>query len=101
MHPRRLQQLLNMKNVFLLLAGLFCFIRSTYAQDGIRFGADFAPSQRTTAAVEQPFRDDTCLNGSWKFMPVALGPAPDRRQLEEPVVPSDLRWSATPMRIPS
>ena len=101
MHARRLQQLLNMKNVFLLLTGLFFVIRHTYAQDGIRFAADFAPSQRATAAVERPFRDDTCLNGSWKFMPVALGPAPDRRKLEEPVVPSDPQWPATLIRIPS
>ena len=90
-----------MKNVFLLLAGLFCVIRQTYAQDGIRFAADFAPSQRATAAVERPFRDDTCLNGSWKFMPVALDLAPDPRKLEQPIVPSDPQWSATPLRIPS
>ncbi len=90
-----------MKNVFLLFACLYFVIRPAHAQGGIHFGADFAPSGRATAAVERPFRDDTCLNGSWKFLPVSLGPAPDRRQLEDPILPADREWSTMPIRIPS
>ena len=65
------------------------------------FARDFAPSQRPTDPAERPFRDDTCLNGYWKFLPVALGPAPDRQQLEDPVPPVHPVWPATRIRIPS
>jgi lysophospholipase L1-like esterase len=66
-----------------------------------RFMPDFAPGERATATAERPFRDDTCLNGSWQFMPVSLEPHPDRGSLEEVLPPAHFSWDATPIRIPS
>lgn len=65
------------------------------------FSPAFAPGERATTPAERSFRDDTCLNGSWQFMPVALEPHLDRNVLEEAVPPGHFAPDATPIRIPS
>jgi beta-galactosidase len=38
----------------------------------VEFARDFAPSGGWVKIVEQPFRQDICLNGRWQFQPVPL-----------------------------
>jgi hypothetical protein len=33
----------------------------------VAFTRDFAPTEGWVKPVEQPFRQDLCLNGSWQF----------------------------------
>jgi len=65
------------------------------------FTPDFAPGEHATTPAERAFRDDTCLNGSWQFMPVALDAHPDRSVLEQVEPPAHFAGDATPIRIPS
>src|ERR1700744_5217075 len=85
---------------FSFLIACFLFLIRTHAQV-TKFMPDFAPGERTTTAAERTFRDDTCLNGSWQFMPAALPPHPDRSILEEAVPPVHFVGAARPIRIPS
>ena len=39
---------------------------------GVRFTDVFAPAENLVKAVEQPYRQDICLNGAWEFQPVSL-----------------------------
>jgi len=82
--------------------------RSVYPDDTIRataqerhhFDRAFAPTDAYTSPQERPFRDDTCLNGNWQFMPVAttgLTPA----QLRQPDLPQQPSWDGVPVRVPS
>src|SRR5258708_11331568 len=34
--------------------------------------AVFAPSENLVKAVEQPYRQEICLNGTWQFQPMSL-----------------------------
>ncbi|HEV2478313.1 MAG TPA: GDSL-type esterase/lipase family protein [Puia sp.] len=65
------------------------------------FTPDFAPGERATTPAERTFRDDTCLNGYWRFMPVTLDPHPDRPVLEQAEPPAHFAGDPTPIRIPS
>jgi hypothetical protein len=63
----------------------------------------FAPTGSFVPALEQPFRHDICLNGSWQFQPVALpknfhegiDPAP------ELPLPMPSAWETVPVKVPS
>ena len=65
------------------------------------FTPDFAPGERATTPAERDFRDDTCLNGYWQFMPVALDAHPDHSVLEQAEPPAHFAGDPTPIRIPS
>ncbi len=69
---------------------------------GQQFSRIFAPQEGLTKAVEQPWRQEICLNGSWQFQPVAL-PADYDVKNGAPVLPSPSSdgWSSIPIRIPS
>ena len=62
----------------------------------------FAPQEGLTKPVEQPWRAEICLNGSWQFQPVLL---PENYDLKNGApllpLPSNESWSSTPIRIPS
>jgi Glycosyl hydrolases family 2, sugar binding domain/Glycosyl hydrolases family 2, TIM barrel domain/Glycosyl hydrolases family 2 len=74
----------------------------TPALAAVSFPHVFSPQTGLTAPVEQPWRQELCLNGSWQFQPIALPANYDLKngtpQLPEPL---DKDWSATPIRIPS
>jgi hypothetical protein len=56
---------------FLVVLPFVCGL--TYPVSGaIRFEHAFSPQEGLTPAVEQPWRQEICLNGSWDFQPVAL-----------------------------
>jgi hypothetical protein len=81
----------------LILSATFCYgQRQEYA--GV-----FAPSENLVKPLEKPYREDICLNGSWKFQPVQL-PAGFKEGVDPtPVLPriqADA-WVKTPIRIPS
>jgi hypothetical protein len=65
------------------------------------FTAAFAPQQGQVAAIEQPLRDELCLNGLWKFQPVGV-PKDFKPGLALTLPPPTAGgWDATPIRIPS
>ena len=72
------------------------------AKSAVPFSRVFAPQQGLTAPVEQPWRQEICLNGSWQFEPVALPAGYDLKN-GAPVLPepTESGWSSTPIRIPS
>ena len=67
------------------------------------FARDFAAAEGWVKPVEQPYRQELCLNGRWQFQPMPLprdwkrgtGNAPDL------ALPAADRWEATPIKIPS
>jgi lysophospholipase L1-like esterase len=65
------------------------------------FTPDFAPGERATTPAERAFRDDTCLNGSWEFMPAKLDGHPNRSELEQAEPPAHFVGDPTRVRIPS
>ena len=73
------------------------------ARAAAAFPRAFAPSEGQTAPPERPYREEICLNGRWRFQPVAL-PAGYKRDVGDPPVlppPSSAGWSKTPLKIPS
>ena len=70
---------------------------------GTLLASPFSPQEGTVALVERPFRDETCLNGRWRFQPV---PLPAGYQFEKGVVPelplpAPDKWEAVPLKVPS
>ena len=88
-------------NHFLVVLSFICGLLYP-ARGAIRFEHAFSPQEGLTAAVEQPWRQEICLNGNWEFQPVAL---PENYDLKNgaPVLPNPTEdgWSATKIRIPS
>jgi beta-galactosidase len=68
----------------------------------IIFPRAFAPSAGQVAAPERGSRDERCLNGLWRFQPVALPAAWQRDQGVPPAwtMPGD-QWESVKIRIPS
>ena len=69
----------------------------------IEFNRDFAAAEGWVKPVEQPYRQEICLNGRWQFQPMPLpgGWKRDTGQAPELSMPSPDRWEATPIKIPS
>ena len=69
----------------------------------VEFAREFAPTEGWVKPMEQPYRQELCLNGRWQFQPIALpknwmrdaGSAPELTQ------PAPNRWEPTPIKIPS
>jgi beta-galactosidase len=63
----------------------------------------FAPAGPFVPAPEQPFRHDLCLNGSWRFQPVAL--PKNFHEGVDPVpelpLPVPSAWETVPVKVPS
>jgi beta-galactosidase len=68
-----------------------------------RFREIFSPTERLVKAVEQPYRQDICLNGAWQFQPMVL---PDGFQEGQDPTPAlsaadPSRWEERPVYVPS
>ena len=77
---------------------------SGYAESGkVTFPRDFAPSEGWVKPVEQPYRQETCLNGSWEFQIVPLPPDWKRESGVAPELtpPAPDRWETPRIKIPS
>ena len=75
----------------MLLGGLYGTENS--AQSQTRFDRPFAPQEGFVATPERPCRDEICLNGRWKFMPVKTeGMTPE--QLKTQTYPTTPVWDA-------
>ena len=84
--------------LLLLLGGLYGAENS--AQSQTRFNRPFAPQEGFVATPERPCRDEICLNGRWKFMPVETeGMTPE--QLKTQTYPTAPVWDAVECKIPS
>ena len=67
-----------------------------------QFNRDFAALEGFVKPVEQPFRQEICLNGSWQFQPVPVPAGFERnRGIAPELPPPGNGWEATPIRIPS
>ena len=84
--------------LLLLLGGLYGAENS--AQSQTRFNRPFAPQEGFVATPERPCRDEICLNGRWKFMPVETeGMTPE--QLKTQTYPTAPVWDAVECKVPS
>jgi hypothetical protein len=87
--------------------GAIAFIAAAFATPfanaATQFKREFAPQQGLVAPVEQPYRNEICLNGSWDFQPVALPTDFQRGQSPLPTLttPTAAGWEKTRIRIPS
>ncbi|NNM85892.1 MAG: hypothetical protein HKL96_09095 [Phycisphaerales bacterium] len=70
--------------------------------DGNLFTHRFAPEHGLVSPSEEPFRTEICLNGLWRFEPLAL-PAGYKPGAGPPHLPNPTTngWSQIPIRIPS
>jgi len=50
---------------------------------------------------ERPFRDEICLNGSWRFMPRDNAENLPREELKSPGLPGADGWEPVPLKVPS
>jgi len=69
----------------------------------MEFQRDFAPTENWIKSVEQPYRQDVCLNGTWQFEPVPI-PEDWKRNTgvaPELTLPAIDRWDTTSIKIPS
>lgn len=73
----------------------FCISGEMKAQ-GTDYSPVFNPVQGLVKMVEKPNRDEICLNGRWKFMPVYDASSPDSF-----VLPAKFSWETTDIKIPS
>ncbi|MDP4238442.1 MAG: glycoside hydrolase family 2 TIM barrel-domain containing protein [Bacteroidota bacterium] len=73
---------------------LFSFL-ITVGIRGIEYKHVFNPQQGLVKYEERPYRDEICLNGKWKFMPLYEAKASDFTH------PDVFRWEATDIKIPS
>ncbi|MBV4355907.1 glycoside hydrolase family 2 protein [Pinibacter aurantiacus] len=85
--------------IFKLLT--FVLLATSAQAQKITFTHEFAPSEHYTKSSEQPYRDDICLNGSWKFLPIENATALTKEQLQQPSVPQNPQWETTPVKVPS
>lgn len=78
-------------------------IAGLHAAERVEFTRDFAPAEGWVKPVEQPYRQDLCLNGCWQFQPMPLPRAWKRGTGAAPELPMPAadRWEATPIKIPS
>ncbi len=87
--------------LFLLLSLLALAIpRHSVAK--VFFNHPFAPQEGLVAQPEQPYRKEICLNGLWRFQPIAL-PSNYKPGQGAPALPPPAKnaWDRTPIRIPS
>ncbi len=73
------------------------------ASERIEFARDFAPAEGWVKPVEQPWRQEVCLNGLWQFQPAPLPKDWQRGTGVAPDLPGPAadRWETTPIKIPS
>lgn len=93
-----------MKNICTLLSLVVLLVPwLPAAGQRVQFERDFAPSEGWTKPVEQPFREDICLNGWWSFQPVAVPGDWKRNTGVAPELPAPVeeKWERTPIKIPS
>ena len=89
----------------LLAATLFAALTQAHAAPPkhLTFARAFAPSEGWVKAPERPLRQETCLNGSWRFQPVALPNGWKRDVGAAPGLtpPAPNRWEKTALKVPS
>lgn len=83
--------------VFVLLA---VFFQSTVAQKTV-FNHPFAPQEGMIPQVEQPYREEICLNGSWQFMPVQVKEGISLNEIKNPEYPQNPVWESVAYKVPS
>jgi Glycosyl hydrolases family 2, sugar binding domain/Glycosyl hydrolases family 2/Glycosyl hydrolases family 2, TIM barrel domain len=91
-----------MKNILFAVSVFLAVTATLTGQKPVSFPHVFSPQEGLTKPVEQPWRQEICLNGSWQFQPVAL-PADYTIKNGTPQLPAPVSgsWSTTPIRIPS
>mgnify|MGYP000474708031 CR=1 FL=1 len=80
------------------LAMALLLTTGTLAQS-VEFPRRFAPQDGLVAPCEQPYRQELCLNGRWRFQPARIEGWKDG--LPTLAKPDPNGWDATPIKIPS
>ena len=93
----------NRHSTLIGLTSLLFLLAGTPALGRVEFNRDFAPEEDWVKPVEQPYRQDLCLNGRWQFQPVPVPRDWKRDAGVAPVLPLPAadQWEATPIKIPS
>lgn len=81
----------------MLLAGFLAWSwPGTFAEaQGVRFDRAFAPQSGLVCGYEEPFRQEICLNGYWRFQGVQNTAIPVE------TIPDPAAWNQTRIKIPS
>jgi beta-galactosidase len=90
-----------MKQLVLPLVACFCTCASAFA--AVTFPRAFAPEEGWVKPLEQPFRQELCLNGRWQFQPLLLPHDWKRDTGTAPELPPPIadKWEPTLIKIPS
>ncbi len=85
------------------IVGVWALCLAVSGRAAVTCPLEFAPLEGRVKAPERPYREEQCLNGRWRFQPVALpaGLVRDRGLPPELPPPRPDAWAATPIRIPS
>jgi len=88
-----------MKKSYLLILALI----TDCALAGVTSPREFSSESGMVPTLEQPYRQELCLNGLWQFQPVPLPNGYKRNQGDTPELTPPLgdAWSKTPIKIPS
>jgi beta-galactosidase len=81
--------------VFKSIVLVIFFVVSAVTVKGITYRHVFNPMQGMVKDSEKPFRNEICINGKWKFMPVYNAKALDFK------LPEHFSWESTDIKIPS
>ncbi len=84
-----------------LLVLLFVILSQIAFSQQVNFTNVFSPAESMVKAPEKPYREDVCLNGSWKFSPVNQAEKLKKEEILNPTIPTDIIWDTTPLKVPS
>ncbi len=79
----------------ILILFLFVFFVDTSLSSQYIYHYVFNPERGIVNSVEEPYREEICLNGSWQFMPIYSNEISDFKK------PDDFKCDKTPLKIPS
>ncbi|MBB6479949.1 glycoside hydrolase family 2 protein [Spirochaeta isovalerica] len=65
------------------------------------YNRKFAPQEGLVKSMEKPRRDEICLNGFWRFQPVAHVEEMEKSALISPTIPESFSWESTMLKVPS
>jgi len=82
------------KNVTVILL-LIWWLTNSFAGNPVNYPWVFNPKEGIVNIEEKGYRDEICLNGTWKFMPVY------GTNVSDFSLPKQFSWEKTPIKIPS
>ena len=79
---------------------LFLLMLYSYSSNAhTKFKNTFTPKQVTVPDVENPFRDEICLNGFWQFMPLTLAKGSTLDEIKSQMLPTNGSVNNIPVKV--